>query len=73
MSLNHMKKQINWKTIRTEVEIISVKAMGKFKSTLDIFRSQKSYRTKLITAGKSNHNNFFVSKEMLHEAVYLNR
>lgn len=39
-----MNKQIKWKTIKTKVEIISSKAMGKFKFTLDTFRSQKSYR-----------------------------
>lgn len=39
-----MSKQIKWKTIKTGVEIVSSKAMGKFKFTLDTFRSQKSCR-----------------------------
>lgn len=41
-----MNKQMNWKRINIKVEIISFKAMGKFKFTLDIFRSQKCYSQK---------------------------
>lgn len=61
-----MYKQINWKTIRTEAEIISSKAMGKFKSTLDIFRSQKSYRDQINHCWEIKSQQFFVPKEVIY-------
>lgn len=51
MSPNLMNKQIKWKTIKTGVEIVSSKAMGKFKFTLDTFRAKNPAGTKLITVG----------------------